>query len=72
MKTVDGNSGSYVAYRDFTNSSNASMFCENSAPSGNLASIMRNWFIVQNPAPEAAAEEPLPDIPPGGSRSAFK
>lgn len=60
MSQLDWNSGSHVSYFDPTSSAAPSGFDESTAPNGNLASIMRNWVLVQQ---EPRVDEPN-EIPP--------
>jgi hypothetical protein len=61
MRMLDRNSAAYVPFFDPTSSSSASCFEESTAPSGNLASAMRNWFlIIENSAPVPPSREEAP------------
>jgi len=43
---LDWNSASHINFFDPTSSGASSGFEESTAPSGNLASAMRNWIVV--------------------------
>jgi len=60
MSQLDWNSASHVPFFDPTNSSDASWFQETTAPSGNLASILRNWALLlpERDAPEDNSSSP--------------
>lgn len=62
---LDWNSATHIAFFDPTSSAASSGFDESTAPSGNLASAMRNWVIIVETkvqAPPSRAQSPsLPD-----------
>jgi hypothetical protein len=59
---LDWNSASHIPFFDPTSSAASSGFEESTAPSGNLASAMRNWVVVVE---RSLATGPKPEpIPP--------
>lgn len=54
---LDWNSAAHIPFYDPTSSAAPSGFEESTAPSGNLASAMRNWILVTD-EPSAPASSP--------------
>lgn len=67
---LNHNSSEYPVFRDGTSTANASGFDETTAPSGNLASMMRNWIVVTSP-PLTVQEQAIPPLDKGKGTQPF-